>query len=141
MKKECKHPITSLDISLRSDSSPDGWGGTDTWNWMELTCSQCKASKEITHHTFSNVYREITGRNIDFKEASALFLKNKHIYDLSNISNDMNDRVLRSVGKRTDSLAKKIERKKKLIKKHKAELESMLSDFNGGHVSYIDLNF
>lgn len=137
--KTCKHPIENIKIQDHYDSSPDGYGGYNEWNWNELECTKCKKSVKIESGDFP--YSKLTGRTVDLEECKKIFLKNKHLYDNMPIHNDRHDIVLRTVGKRTDELGKKIEKKKKTIKKHQKELEQMLSDYHGRPVSIYDLRF
>lgn len=49
--------------------------------------------------------------------------------------------TLYELEKRSDELYKAIERKKKLIKKHKIELKSMLTDYHGREPDYMAFEY
>lgn len=136
--------IEDLKITKHYSSSPDGYGGETEWNWYELTDIKSKKSIKLGYQNHersvdNDLYIKLTGRPLSFEECCKIYNKNKQLYSSLSISGEMNDFVLRKVGKRTNALKKKIEAKKKVIKKHKVELESMLKDFNGRDPDYLDL--
>jgi len=132
----CRHPHGALFLERESDSCPDGYGGTDTWSWTNLKCNKCGKKLKVydenqRHGVDKQQYTELTGRAVDLKELQKLFQTNRPVYLHLNISAEMNDAVLRTVGKRTDALEKAIQRKKKSIQKQIKQLESMVADYDG----------
>jgi len=137
----CKHPIKSLHVTSHHDSTPDGYGGDNEWTWHELTCKKCKASNKVSDNDrFDKMresdYTDFTKRELTLKEAQRLFIENNTLYNQITKESSLNDQVLRTRGKRSDQLFKKMKAKKKLIEKHTKELDSMLRDYHGREPYY-----
>lgn len=133
--KNCKHEVKNLHVQRGYKSDADGWGGTSEWIWYELACKKCQKKTEVGNDSIiwniNNVYLNFTGRFLDLKEFTKIFLQNKDLIKYTYIDYDIIDVILRTVGKRTDKLGKEIARKKKLIQKYQIELRNMERDFNG----------
>jgi len=66
----CVHLDLNLEVRKKSDSSPDGYGGTNDWNWTILACKICGKESEARlsfnsqnqSNNFSEAYEQVTGR-------------------------------------------------------------------------------
>jgi len=130
----CQHPPEAITQNHEVWTDHHPYGEDDYKRW-HLVCELCEKKVELysQYRDYHNGirtadYYALTGRKLDLKEAKRLFKKNNWLFhEIKDF-----DETIKGLVMANPSLERKIEAKRKLIEKHKKELNKLITTYNGG---------